>query len=384
MHPDDPRIRKFLAAALRKDVVSWPPAWADPQAIEAAGHGAIFHGVGGLLVEQDRVNPTWPERFIDLLRNEARARAMWELRHRQLLTEVLANFAEQAIPCLIMKGTAVAYDLYPNPSARSRGDTDLLVDLPDVAAAKALLAELGYVGGVLGGVTSEFSLQQVWIPSLPDGGYHTIDLHWQVMNAPSLRDVLKFADCWAHSRPLPRLSPKARTMDPVRLMIHTCLHRAMQCNAAYVVDGATYFDPWRLIWLWDIHLMAQAFGERDWSTFLLLTGEMGVSRPCLDALQAVHADFGTEVPVDVKMGLERAAAGQRLSPYFVRSPALVRAWHDLRSVAGVPKKLRYMLSRVVTTEQFLRGKYPGGANLPLPLLYGRRLLDLVWRKPNAD
>jgi hypothetical protein len=56
----------------------------------------------------------------------------------------------------------------------------------------------------------------------------------------------------------------------------------------------------------------------------------------------------------------------------------------MRSIPGIARKLRYALSRVTTTEAFLRAKYPRMAGQPLPLLYGRRLLDLVWRGPNAS
>jgi hypothetical protein len=195
MRPDDPGIREFLAAALRKESQAWPAAWADPEAMNAVVRATHFHGIAGLLIERSPSIGDWPAEFTSRLFDEARARAMWELRHKQLLIALLSEFADRSLPCLIMKGTAVAYDLYPNPAARSRGDTDLLIDANNVAEANALLAGLGYVGGVLGGVTPEFSLQQVWTLSLPDGGNHTIDLHWQVM--------CPFAQAFARLRRMP-------------------------------------------------------------------------------------------------------------------------------------------------------------------------------------
>lgn len=384
MQPDDPRIRDFLAAALRGDDVSWPTDWEHDAACDDVAASAVFHGVAGLLVERAPAIQLWPVRLSDRLHEHARAQAMWELRHRQLLAALLDQFQDRAIPCLIMKGTAIAYDLYANPSTRSRGDTDLLVARTDVARAKAVLADLGYSGGVLGGVTPEFSLQQVWRLSLPDGATHVIDLHWQVMNAPSLKRLLPFSECFPEARPLPRLSPAARTMDRVRLLVHTAVHRAMQCNAPYVVDGTKYFDPGRLIWSWDLHLIANALAVEDWSRLCAAAKRMGVARPCLQGLDDARSVFGTEFPEEVRNTLENASRTDRTSAYFIRSSALARAWQDVGSIAGLPTKMRYMVSRLVTTEPFLRGKYPGLAGRPLPLLYGRRFLDLLWRRSNAN
>jgi hypothetical protein len=158
----------------------------------------------------------------------------------------------------------------------------------------------------------------------------------------------------------------------------------MQRNAAYVVDGATYFDPGRLIWSADIDRLADVLKPEEWETLSSLTAGMNVSDPCHDALRAAQADLGTEVPPQVMRGLADAAKGQARSPYFNRSHALMRALADIAAADGIGKKLRYMTSRVVTTDEFLRAEYPGMARRPLPLLYGRRLLDLFRGKRHAS
>ena len=381
MHPADPVIRDYLAAALRNDPQPWPASWHDPDTIADA---AIFHGIAGLLIEQEPSIREWPSQLKDRLYEQARAQAMWEVRHRQLLTDLLAIFHRRSIPCLIMKGTAVAYDLYKNPASRSRSDTDLLVAPEDAEKARTVLAEFGYVAGALGGVTPEFALQQAWNMKLADGGRHTIDLHWQVMNAPSLRHLLSFAECDATSRQVPRLASQARTMDRVRLLIHTCLHRAMQWNAPFFVGGRTFFEPGRLIWSMDIHLLASALEKEEWPALCSLSRAMGVSRPCLESLEAARASLGTEIDESARHSLYEVARAERPSAYFFRSHALSRAWQDVRSMAKWSTRLRYMLSRVVTTEPFIRGKYPHLADKPLVILYGRRIRDLVRRRPDAS
>ncbi len=382
MDPGDETVRDFLAAALRNEEAPWPADWDAPATVEAVASAAVFHGIAGLLVEEPKRIGGWPEGLTNRLRERARAQAMWELRHHQLLAQLLAALHAAGIPALVMKGTALAYDLYASPAARSRADTDLLVPPDEAVRAKAILAEQGYAKGVFGGVKEQFALQQPWTLTPADGSSHSIDLHWQVLNAPSLKDLLTSAECYAEARPLPRLSPEALTMDRARLLIHTCLHRAMHCNTPYLFDGQAFHDSGRLIWLWDIGLLAQALDGDQWRRLIELAAAGGVSRVCLEALQAASASLGIAIPGDALSGLAQPGARDRNSLYFVRSRSLGRAWQDIRVFPGLRQKLRYALARTVPDPRFIRAKYPSMANSSLPLLYARRLLALV-RAPRA-
>ena len=384
---DIARSEQWLAAALDGQVVRWPDPSERPDVIEAIGDAALYHGVAGLLADRPEVLRDWPGPLVDRLTHQARAQAMWELRHREVLTKLLAALQDHGIPSLLMKGTAVAYDLYANPAARSRGDSDLLVAADDLGKCQSVLAELGFEPGTGDGLAEEFANQQPWIHTAADGSTHAIDLHWHVMNAHSLRDMLPVGECLAQSRPLPRLSPEARTMDRVRLLLHTCLHRAMHRNAPYFVGRATYFGSDRLIWTYDVHLLSEALDRDQWSLFCKLAEEKGVAGVCLDGLQKAKASLGTRIPDDVLGNLEASSARDRKISHFVPTRALARAWQDVRAVAGVASKIRYAGARMVPRAAFLRAKYPDMANYPLPLLYLRRMLAMARRaggSSNAD
>jgi hypothetical protein len=365
-----------LAAALRGQ--PWSGALPGDGSAEAASlaAAAIYHGVAGLLFERPSVSSSWPEAVLKPIADQARAQAMWELRHREVLSALLAAFCQQGVRSVLMKGTAIAYDLYVQPSARARGDTDILVAAGDVPKAQALLEDQGFVAGALGGVDAEFALQQPWKLTLPDGGRHAIDLHWQVMNAPSLRGLLTNEECGAGARPLPRLSPDARAMDRVRLLLHTCLHRAVHCNTPYFVEQAAYYGSGRLIWAYDVHLLANAFDGEQWSHLCALATGKGVAAVCLDGLAAARSSLGTEVPCGVLADLEKAAVSDRKNSYLVRSTALSRAWQDVRALPGFRRKLRYARARILPSASFVRDKYPQMANSSLSRAYARRLVAL--------
>ena len=384
---DSARCEQWLAAALRGQPEHWPGPSSWTGAIDDIADAAIYHGVAGLLADMPDVAGAWPEPLVARLTRQARAQAMWELRHREVLDEVLAELDGLGIRSLLMKGTAIAYDLYANPAARSRGDTDLLVAAADLGRSQAILARLGFARGTGDGLGEEFANQQSWVHTSADGGAHAIDLHWQVMNAPALRTMLPVEECLNQSRALPRLSRHARAMDRARLLLHTCLHRAMHRNAPYFVGQATYYGSGRLVWTNDIHLLCQALDREQWSLFCRLAEEWGVAGVCLDGLRQAQAVLATPIPGEILHRLDAASASDGKFAHFVPSRALARAWQDVRAVAGMAPKLRYAWARLVPRADFLRAKYPGMAGYPLPLLYLRRMVGVVRRSGgsgNAD
>ena len=371
-------IRQLLAATLRGEAAPWPPRWTMEADGPAIVHAILFHGVAGLLVERLQFLVDWPAELLDLTRGQARAQAMWELRHRQLLSRLLAGLDDRGVPNLLLKGSAIAYDLYETPAARSRGDSDLLVPRASLGAARSVLDELGFRHHEShDGLEDDLARQEIWSFSSEDGGRHGLDLHWELLNAASLQAVLPIAECLSAPRPLPRLSPSAMTMDRPRFLLHTCVHRAMHRTAPYFVDGTAHFDEGRLIWSWDIGLLARVMDRDEWRRFARLAGDKGVAGLCLAGLEAAAGDVGAGVPAAILAQLQEASRGDLA--YF-RGTALQRAWQDLRAVRGSGAKLRYLRGRLVPTPAFIRSKYPGMARAPLLFLYGRRLADSLRRR----
>jgi hypothetical protein len=73
------------------------------------------------------------------------------LRHRRantirirLLGEIVEAFARRNLPLLLLKGSALAPLVYPEPGLRAMRDIDLLVRERDLAESGAILARLGY------------------------------------------------------------------------------------------------------------------------------------------------------------------------------------------------------------------------------------------------
>lgn len=374
-------IDQFLATSIAEDA-PWPASWTQPAAKTVLIERALYHGIAGLLIENEDRLPGWPTDVVSRFRNQALAQAMWELRHKVVVSQLLTKLADQDIVAIILKGTALAYDLYETPATRARGDSDILVERRDLQRTREILAELGFRKNSLSIDTSdEHNLQEVWELTSTDGTTHIVDLHWQVMNCLALRDTLSFADCAAELRPLPRLCAAAVTMGRTAALMHACMHRAAHFVSPYIVDGKTYQGGDRLIWAVDIDRLANALTESDWDRLCVDAVERGVGPVCLDGLIFAQARLGTAIPANAAKALSVAGPNGGASTYLLHSGQARRALEELKAVPGISGKAKYLLRRVLPPANFMRARYSEMAGRPLFLLYAWRLTELMRKRP---
>ena len=379
MKADETAIDGLLAAALRGEAAAWPDGWPAALAVERIA----YHGIAGLIAAEARALGDWPAAILAPVREQAIALAMWEMRHKAMLGELLAALTEARILALLLKGTALAYDLYPEPAARARGDSDLLIAPADLAPARSILARLGYCRQPLdAGIADDLALQEVWSLTCDAGTQHHLDLHWQLLNAPALRGVLDFGDCAADPHRLPRLAPDALAMNRVLTLLHTCIHRAMHLTSPYFVDGVTYYGGDRLIWAKDIDLLAGALSNEEWRRFTAAALDQEVASVCLDGLGTAQRLLGTVIPDQVREALG-AARDERPSAYLLGAGQARRAWQDLLAIRGWNRKIAYLAARALPSERFMRAKYPALGRSPLALLHVRRMIDLIRPRPGS-
>ena len=100
-------IDQFLAMALaEKNCALWPETWQSAAAGSALVERALYHGIAGLLIEYRPLG--WPHEVVERLRDQALAQAMWEMRHKIVVSQLLTELARERITAIILKGTAFA------------------------------------------------------------------------------------------------------------------------------------------------------------------------------------------------------------------------------------------------------------------------------------
>ena len=193
---------------------------------------------------------------------------------------MLADLHEAGISVLLLKGTPLAYSLYSAPYLRSRCDTDLLFQ--ERSAAERVWEVLRHRGyqrsNQLPGsqIFRQFSLYR----KLLGGQGMTLDLHWRINNHPFLAQVLPPSELFDHSQPLPALGPFARTLTWEYSLLLSCVHLL-----AHGPEGTGD----RLIWHYDIHLLAQKMEDSDWKALYRLAVRKGLTQALLAGLTASRA-----------------------------------------------------------------------------------------------
>jgi hypothetical protein len=360
-----PDLVASLAACLRGESASLS-AWTTAEILRTAS----WHGVTPLLaVRLDRRPEIAHELQAALQRERALGGALEMLRRREIV-RVLSALAGRGLQPLLVKGSSLAYTLYADPSLRPRFDTDLLIRKDDAAAAAEVMHTLGYSRPAQ--VTGELVMHQVdYVRRDPSGLTHVFDFHWKISNRQAVADALTYDDLAAGARPIPELGPSARGSAAVAALVFACVHRV-----------AHHSTDERLIWLYDIHLLAQAMSSSDVEAFVELSKERSVTLICADGLLAARRAFATALPAGLLEQLkpmDRTAPAEPSAALLTAEPTLANELlSDLKAVSW-GQRVRLLREHAFPPAGYMRSAYMVTNPAWLPALYTHRLVRGAWR-----
>lgn len=351
-------LREPLRRVLRGEVCPWPSGMTAADS-EAFGDAISLHGMAPLVFERaSALHVRWPPSVMARLRGVAlHAAAAEPLRQRDLL-DVIEAFRRASIEVLILKGSALAYQIYAAPEHRPRADTDLLIRRTEVEAARALLESHGYAGRVLSGDPLA-NRQQAFARVDPFGVEHVYDLHWDVTNTPVVRNALGFEELLARSVPVTSLHESALAPSMFDALLLACIHRA-----------AHHHDSERLIWLYDIHLLHGLMSDDERTEFRRQAALRGVSAICARSLLLAEEWFAVGVSDSIaQWSVESGRAGEPSARFLdhERRQASVLV-EDLRAL-GWRERLQRLRDLALPPAAFLRASFPSAPRAALPVLY---------------
>ena len=372
--------RRLLCAWLRGEAAAWPTAGDGD--VEQFLFESRYHGVMALLYQQviyfgeKNICPRLVRETLKCA--TARATAQ-ELIRRRAVEEVLAGLAERHIVPLLLKGTPLAYTIYPTAPLRSRSDTDLLIQKKDFQAASEAFERLGYEPA--NAVTGEFVSSQLSYSKHDDYGVsHSFDLHWRISNSYVFSETFSFDELWASSIAIAALGSHARGLGAEHALLLACMHRLTHRQAPYYVDGVAYYDSDRLIWLYDIHLLARAMTPNQWQRVIEVALEKGLQEICLDGLQAAANSLGSGVPAEVTRRLSlrgsqriKAVASFNVSPWRWELKGI---WASRSWRAG----LKMLAEHLYPPSFYMLSKYRLTNRKLLPFYYLRRAVEGIWKR----
>ena len=290
-----------------------------------------------------------------------------DMLREQDLIATLRGLSAARIEALLLKGTPLAYSHYPACGLRPRCDIDLLAAPADRQKTQRVLEALGYRrrNGVSGALVSYEDLY-----CRNDGTIeHAIDLHWRVNNAQVFARALSHDEMHARSVPVPQLGEAAHALCPPHALLLACMHRAAHLGA----DG---HDADRLIWLYDIHLLARGMDANEWQQFADLCVARTMRRITLDAFRCTHEALATVFPADVMQRLGGAGPGGRYLggryrskfPPRISTPAVQLLITDLRALRTWTERAALAREMCFPPLEYVLAKYRTRHRWQLPWL----------------
>jgi len=361
-------IDAVLAALLSGQSASWP--FADSAAIGDEFVARIrFHGVAGLVAKRHSAFEQLPAPVAAAIDTEAQRGAITEASRQTVVRGMLEALAAAGVGHVLLKGSHLAYSLYDDPTDRTRGDTDVLVREDQRGLAGDVLRALGFTHtpGHRDGL-----YQATWLSAAEFGIQHEIDLHWRISNSPALASLFD-TGLFAGAVPLPKLSPAARGMDNAHLLLHLALNQAWHESSGFISEGALVKGARRLGWTYDIHLLAEALTEDEWSELAETARRSGAAPIILHALNAAERLLGAALPAEAMAKLRAAPRETWLTRYIEQADFSFRLKCDIRAASGLAEKSALLRWHALPPEERLRERFPDRRGWPA---WALRLLRL--------
>lgn len=283
------------------------------------------------------------------------------------LARLLDSFAAENIPVILLKGPALALQLYPDPGLRPFTDLDLLVHESQAEKSLALLARRGYspLPEMIPGFERRFSGQQAYtrIGRSPS----QVDLHWHLFVIAYYRKHIPIDWFWQRTAPIEIGGRKALALTPEAQLIHLCSHYKLHHHR----EG--------LIWLYDIALLVARHSKNmNWGEWLRAVRDFGLSLPVQSAFAETENRWGVSPPPDAKRSIEALAPGPYERFLFAltsRGEMQARVILDGIDLGRPTASLHLWLRHMFPTPDFMRTRYHISNGGLLPLYYLWRILD---------
>lgn len=335
-----------------------------------------FHGIASLLIDRKDALVGWPGRLTDDIRQIARWRAVRDTLARKCVGQLVDRLADEGIPCLLLKGDAVAYGFYDNPALRPRGDSDLLIAPENLEAVRAILLQLGWVRTPAVGI---LPAQEDWVFQPGSAAPHALDLHWHLTSRPTLSRALPVAFLWSHCQPLPRFSRCAQAPGPIALLLHGALNQALHEHRGYHgMEGPRLIAGRRLIWSCDYWRICRNFSSNDWQELSLFAAKHDMGAIVHAALTGAVEDIGLVVPSETMASLLPENGISPTLDYIKQRQILRELKADWQAADTLTSWLILLVNHGVQTRAALLKKYPDAIGWPTVALQLRRYFEAIF------
>ncbi|MCA9953049.1 MAG: nucleotidyltransferase family protein, partial [Anaerolineales bacterium] len=246
-------------------------AWLDA----VAAHGMTSLVFTWLL--QTAVDHQPPAAIMAELRADHVANIALAERRRRQLTDLVTSFEQEGIHLLVLKGTALAHWLYAAPELRPSFDIDLLVKPEKCAHAAAILQRASYRFFM-----GEFRLHRHAEGFDAPYGKLSVDLHKALSSYVQVNKSFNLQSLFANSLKVGGID----SLNATDSLLMACMHLIYN-----------HRQNIRLIWLYDVHLLAGRMQDLDqWQNVVQSSVRWQARYALSQALMLAQQLFGTQFP----------------------------------------------------------------------------------------
>ncbi|MDE3224256.1 MAG: nucleotidyltransferase family protein [Nitrospirota bacterium] len=379
-----PTIHPFLMNLLREsstqpiapapdDVAQWDSL------IEAAEQHnllpALSHWLTGL-EERERTHALVLKRMKPLLAGIA----VQNLMLTEELALILRRLHQRQIPCMPIRGPALAEQLYGDVTARAMGDLDLLVQRERLSDVAQTLAELDYREiDRRPGFARTYSYTLEFVKTRHGSIY--VEPHWTIAYPP-FADLVDMDGVWQRARPSKVVGVDTLALSRTDLLLHLCFHLIHKGEQA------------PLLWSYELdRLIRQDPDAIDWPHIVHTARQTGQGELLANILSEVHALFDSPIPGAVvaqltawpearQDGPPRGFWHRRFTPLLLGESGVDgrESLAQLLAMKGLGAKWRYVCGILFPSSDFMRTHY-GLSECGHPWLgvrYVARLLSVLW------
>ena len=327
----------------------------------------IDHGVASLLhhvLSQSGSGSGCSTQLRELLTRPARQNIALDMLRLHDLGPLLTQLDDAGIRYLLIKGTGLAFTHYQRPYLRERCDTDILfADRGAYDQAWKLLESLGYQRRKT--LSGKFvGYQHCCWRRLGTDVHQVLDCHIKINDYLFYADTFGFEELMEHSICISQLADSARTLGPVHAMLMACIH-----HVATIPTG----NANRLIWLFDMYLLAKSFTGDNWGQFLDLARDRSICGTCKYSLDVASEFFPVAVSAEVMAALGKAAESEPFKP-----DADMKRWayyfYVFKFTRDFGSKARLIREHFLPSAEYLMEKYQTHNRLALPFLCVHRVI----------
>ena len=171
-------------------------------------------------------------------------------------------------------------------------------------------------------------------------------------------------------QPLTALSETAYGLGNVHALLVACMHRL-----AHASDGSSG----KLIWLYDIKLLAGIFSELEWRGLIDLAQQRQQATAVLDGLALSREYLDAVFPEWVETALVQAAEQESFQVKDAGNKLKVE-WFNFKSLPSWKQRVAFLRQHLFPPAAYMRGKYSEQRAWMLPLLYLKRLFGGLVRR----